>query len=445
MYHIRPFIFMRTLFLLLFILLFFTYNSFSQDTYGIEIDPGGGAITIPVPTLYISHGLQQGVDTTLSRNFNVGIGIRDPKEKLHIDGSVRGNQNGALRISTGNGYIDLGPKSSSYANIETDRNYFSFNKSVYATGFSSSSTNPLQLQTNGTSRITILNSGNVGIGTTTPAEKLHINGSVRGNQNGALRISTGNGYIDLGPKSSSYASIETDRNYFSFNKSVYATGFSSSSTNPLQLQTNGTSRMTILNNGYVGLATTTPAEQFQIGDLWTFHNGGTKYMGYNIRYISNKDVRIADGYSSRIALSQDGDIRLETGGTGAANSTVSPKGMLILTSLGNVGIGTTNTHSYKLAVAGNILAEEVVVKLQGDWPDYVFNTDYSAPSIEQIEEHIQEKGHLPHVPSAEEINKSGINLGQMDALLLQKIEELTLLIIRQNKVIQELQDKVENR
>ncbi|WP_316810306.1 hypothetical protein [Pedobacter heparinus] len=106
-----------------------------------------------------------------------------------------------------------------------------------------------------------------------------------------------------------------------------------------------------------------------------------------------------------------------------------------LYSLGKVGIGTTDTKGYKLAVAGNVIAESVKVQLQGSWSDFVFADDYKLPTLQQTEQHIKEKGHLPGIPSAAEVKANGIDLGEMNAKLLQKIEELTLHLIRNKKEV----------
>ncbi|TKC05242.1 hypothetical protein [Pedobacter frigoris] len=104
---------------------------------------------------------------------------------------------------------------------------------------------------------------------------------------------------------------------------------------------------------------------------------------------------------------------------------------------GTLGIGTTDTKGYKLAVAGNVIAESVKVKLQGAWPDYVFTPSYKVPTLQETEKHIKDKGHLPGIPSASEVKANGVDLGDMNAKLLQKIEELTLHLIEKNKQLQE--------
>ena len=100
---------------------------------------------------------------------------------------------------------------------------------------------------------------------------------------------------------------------------------------------------------------------------------------------------------------------------------------------GNVGIGTTDTKGYKLAVGGNMIAESVKVKLKGTWPDFVFDKSYQLPTLKETEVHIKEKGHLQGIPSASDVKVNGIDLGEMNAKLLQKIEELTLHLIEQSK------------
>ncbi|MBV6646813.1 MAG: hypothetical protein KI790_15250 [Cyclobacteriaceae bacterium] len=105
---------------------------------------------------------------------------------------------------------------------------------------------------------------------------------------------------------------------------------------------------------------------------------------------------------------------------------------------GNFGIGTEDTKNYRLAIAGKTITEEVKVALIENWPDFVFENNYNLRTLEQVEEHIAQKGHLPEIPSEAEVTENGINLGEMNAKLLQKIEELTLYLIEQNKEINEL-------
>lgn len=112
---------------------------------------------------------------------------------------------------------------------------------------------------------------------------------------------------------------------------------------------------------------------------------------------------------------------------------------------GNVGIGTSTIPSaYKLAVNGKIITEELKVQLQSAWPDYVFTKGYELPSLEEVERHITENGHLINIPSAKEVEENGLEVGEMNRLLLEKIEELTLYIIqleKKNKRIDALENE----
>ncbi len=99
---------------------------------------------------------------------------------------------------------------------------------------------------------------------------------------------------------------------------------------------------------------------------------------------------------------------------------------------GNVGIGTMNPDS-KLTVKGKIHAEEVKIDLSVPAPDYVFKEDYDLKTIEEVQQYIQDQGHLPNIPSATELETNGVELGMMNMKLLEKIEELTLYTIAQEK------------
>jgi len=115
---------------------------------------------------------------------------------------------------------------------------------------------------------------------------------------------------------------------------------------------------------------------------------------------------------------------------------------------GNVGIGTASPDA-KLAVSGQVHAQEVKVSVTVPGPDYVFEKDYKLSSLEEIKNYIDQNKHLPEVPSAKEMEKNGIQLGEMNMLLLKKIEELTLYVIelknenvQQNKINERQQEEI---
>jgi hypothetical protein len=104
-----------------------------------------------------------------------------------------------------------------------------------------------------------------------------------------------------------------------------------------------------------------------------------------------------------------------------------------------VGIGTTNPGSFKLAVEGSLGARKIHVTLNNPWPDYVFSKKYSLLPISQLELFVKKNNHLPNVPTAEEVKAKGIELGEMTEKLLEKVEELSLYIIALNKRMEDLQ------
>lgn len=113
---------------------------------------------------------------------------------------------------------------------------------------------------------------------------------------------------------------------------------------------------------------------------------------------------------------------------------------LMIKSNGNVGIGTA-TPGNKLEVNGTIRSKEVIVEATS-WPDFVFKTDYNMPSLSFVENYIKEHGHLPNIPSQQEVEENGQSLGETQKLLLQKIEEMTLYIIELNKKIEAQEQEI---
>ncbi|MFY0253207.1 hypothetical protein ACDQ55_04550 [Chitinophaga sp. 30R24] len=100
---------------------------------------------------------------------------------------------------------------------------------------------------------------------------------------------------------------------------------------------------------------------------------------------------------------------------------------------GNVGIGTTNPGQHKLAVEGTIGARRIKVTQTNPWPDYVFSDNYSLPSLYETEQYIKAHQHLPAMPSAKEVATNGLDLGEMNRQLLEKMEEMTLHMINMQK------------
>lgn len=132
-------------------------------------------------------------------------------------------------------------------------------------------------------------------------------------------------------------------------------------------------------------------------------------------------------------------------GSGSGGYWSSPNGSQDINyTAGSVGIGTGAIVNYKLAVDGKIRSREVKVD-NDNWADYVFHEDYKLPTLKEVEQHIKEKGHLINIPSAKEVHAEGIELGEMNKLLLEKIEELTLYLIQQRREIQILKKEIQTK
>jgi len=105
--------------------------------------------------------------------------------------------------------------------------------------------------------------------------------------------------------------------------------------------------------------------------------------------------------------------------------------------------GSVSVSAYNLFVKGGILTEEIRVSLKTTWADYVFNKNYNLKPLSEVEKFIDENGHLPNIPSAAQVKEDGIELGEMSKIQQEKIEELTLYIIAQNKMINALSERLD--
>ncbi|WP_240628108.1 cell wall anchor protein [Flavobacterium anhuiense] len=175
---------------------------------------------------------------------------------------------------------------------------------------------------------------------------------------------------------------------------------------------------------------------------------GTENIGFQTRLYVKENGTSNATWRGRIVAS--GDLNAIVMGEyngkawfGAHNSLLNAwSDLIIQADGGNVGIGMINPKN-KLDVKGTVHSQEVKVDME-NWSDFVFKKEYNLPTLEEVEKHITEKGHLENIPSEEEVLKNGINLGEMNAKLLQKIEELTLYSIQQNKKIEEQSKEIES-
>ena len=140
--------------------------------------------------------------------------------------------------------------------------------------------------------------------------------------------------------------------------------------------------------------------------------------------VSAVHGRVTDGGTQATQREMTGSLEFLTKEGGQADPSV----RMTIDKWGNVGIGTEPISEFQLAVSGGIKAKEIEVSLDG-WPDFVFDSDYDLLPLVQVEAFIRKRGHLPDVPSQSELDSRGVNLGEMQATLMRKVEELTLYVI----------------
>lgn len=257
--------------------------------------------------------------------------------------------------------------------------------------------------------LSITGSGNVGIGTTSPVAKLQVNGAAYINTDVIVRKflyvgddATNNGTYDIRFGSNNQGTGEGIGSKRTAGGNQYG----------LDFFTSGFSRLSIFNNGNVGIN-----KQLFVGSS---SNNGSIDIGFG---ANNSGEGI--GCKRTAGGNQYGLDFYTSYGTNRMS----------ITNAGKVGIGISDPAkmpgNYKLYVADGILTEKVKVALKNtnDWADYVFDDQYDLRPLNVVEAYIREKKHLPGMPSAEDLQETGIDLAMMDAKLLEKIEELTLYVI----------------
>ncbi|PZR21427.1 MAG: hypothetical protein DI539_07945 [Flavobacterium psychrophilum] len=251
--------------------------------------------------------------------------------------------------------------------------------------------------TSTTNGLFLASSGNVGINTTTPTQKLDVNGNIQGVQ-GYFTNAVGNQtFLD-----------NADR----VNKSLVL---------------NAGYKCSPVSNARTFIYMDMPMSQFDAAPtIWfglTNRNDMSRFRFYAVQDGKSALILYDKNQTSNFIFTEDSNNN---------NHFAMPKENSYV-SIGSSNYGDPATGElYKLSVNGSVRADRV--KVYNTWADYVFEDSYKLPTLEEVEKHIKEKGHLIDIPSAKEVEVKGIDLGDMNRLLMQKVEELTLYMIEQNKV-----------
>jgi hypothetical protein len=295
--------------------------------------------------------------------------------------------------------------------------------------------------------------GNVGIGTTSPSNNFEVVGSNSTTLEAAGFYNTYS--YDKAYKAETrinLGKIEDTRHQPMGAIGAFPSSNDDSSNGNLVFYTRNTQnlveRLRIDKDGNVGIGTGTgiPAAKLEVynsaqaGHLVLSGNDNPSAdmsridLDYKIATANQTIGRISSAY-----------LTSANGGSGALRFFTSNNGVLAekmrIGNTGNVSIGTkaTNPTDELLTVFGVIHAKEVQVDLTGSLADYVFHPNYKLMPLTQVEQYVKTNSHLPEIPSAAEVSKNGMSMGEMQNKLLQKVEELTLYVIEQQKRIEQLE------
>lgn len=367
---------------------------------------------------------------------NVGINTSTPSEKLEVNGNI---QLGAGDFLKGKRADGIKTNLIGYQDITTDH---IINISEYSSGPSDvrifTPTDPNQgVSIFSDKRIAFFrNDGNVGIGLNNPSKKLDVNGDIQ--LSGSLfknnlelninnlittkyRVNMHSGGFIHGVDNNGRPAGPNDSSYRELPEGITSGTYSWWNYGRTKGQPGSYGAAVGFGDGKRGSA-----------EIWSGWTSGKLYT----RFLRDCCQGWSD-WNQIWTSNSDGE------NSGMDADTVDGLQPILEQEDGTVGIGTSDTKGYKLAVDGPIISEEVKVQLSENWtsvPDYVFKEEYELLSLKEVEDYITQNGHLQNIPSAEEIEKAGgVNIGEMNLKLLEKIEELTLYTIQQEKQIDALE------
>lgn len=306
-------------------------------------------------------------------------------------------------------------------------------------------------------------SGNVGIGATSPTSPLTVF-SFQANLTNPVADIAGSSTLVVGVQARDVLSVRTFQPNFTLktefvvrNNGNVGIGTSTPSTTldvvgNARFTTAATTGLATLNslnvtsnsilNGNVGIGIANPLEKLDIAGNIKLNNNSIFLRG---NYDYNHGLRWC-GSSAPFAsvTSIDGPVLFGWSGGMLGTTAGGQKAVLRWNSAGQVMIGNQSPigsyAGFKLSVDGDLIAKKCVVQI-AQWSDDVFDENYKLAPLTEVEQFIKENKHLPEIPSEKQVLNEGVSLGEMNNLLLRKIEELTLHVIAQQKQIDEFKNK----
>jgi hypothetical protein len=402
--------------------------------------------------------------TLYNNGTNVGVGTTSPGAPLHVN-TTGSSEIARFESTAGSNWIGMYKSGV--------RQGILWNSGSTLSLQNDNASGSLRFNTNGFNpRMTITSTGDVGIGTTSPSGEFEVASSGETNVIFDRGSSASANVIEMSSGGSTDWTIMTPsgQDYLKFSNG------------------SGTGLMTMTQGGGIGIATDSPTGRLDVqGDA----SSTSSVSSFTTNYTGNSDIRAvnavstpADGYGYGIDATGGYRGVQGTGAGGAyTGTTIGVRGYASGTAGTRTGVygyasnsGGTNAYGvyglangatnnwagyfssgnvyianelrigltggatgYDVAVDGKIICEELKVQDSGSWPDYVFADEYELKTLEEVEAHIEANSHLPGVPDAATVEEDGIMIGEMQKVMMEKIEELTLYMIDANKRIKALE------
>lgn len=406
----------------------------------VQLGAGGGSSDWLASGNHLYNGNSGNVGIGLNTNINEKLTIKGNALITYVNGNDLTNGGALARLRL------MGANTGS-----SSINFLKLDSSEGAIIYYANALQDLIIRNDGVANQMVLkNNGRIGMGTSTPDERLDIAGNLKlTGGSPSLRLETAQGGSGSPISSTRYASgLQFYRQGTStlLGKMEYVDTLNASNFLRFYVGSSVANTLTVTGDNAVGIGTQNPQVKMHVvgaGEILRLHSVTDPLMQFTTGLAASgikKAFLDVDGNDFRVGTNSGND-------NGNLIFRVNGLNTVYVTPSGNVNIGTsTSANGYKVSVAGKVICEEVRVQLRSAWPDYVFSGNYQLMDLRELEQFILANKHLPNILPAAQIEKEGIALGDMQKKLMEKIEELTLYIIQQQKEIDALKVSIqENR